>query len=69
MGELFATAFLDFRGRLARQRTSARINRSPNHREPVGGSFFAASLAMVGPGAWSLDARLFDRKRIHTPDL
>ena len=28
-----------------------------------------ASLAMVGPGAWSIDARLFGRKRIHTPDL
>jgi hypothetical protein len=22
-------------------------------------------LAMVGPGAWSIDARLFGRKRIH----
>ena len=29
----------------------------------------AASLAMVGPGAWSIDARLFGRKRIQTPDL
>ena len=28
-----------------------------------------AVLAMVGPGAWSIDARLFGRKRIHTPDL
>ena len=28
-----------------------------------------ASLAMVGPGAWSIDARLFGRKHIHTPDL
>jgi uncharacterized membrane protein YphA (DoxX/SURF4 family) len=28
-----------------------------------------ASLAMVGPGAWSIDARLFGRKRIQTPDL
>jgi len=28
-----------------------------------------ASLAMVGPGAWSIDARLFGRKRIHTPNL
>jgi len=25
-----------------------------------------ASLAMIGPGAWSLDARLFGRKRIRT---
>lgn len=28
-----------------------------------------ASLAMLGPGAWSIDARLFGRKHIHTPDL
>jgi putative oxidoreductase len=26
-----------------------------------------ASLAMIGPGAWSLDARLFGRKRIRIP--
>ena len=26
-----------------------------------------ASLAMLGPGAWSIDARLFGRKRIHIP--
>jgi putative oxidoreductase len=25
------------------------------------------SLAMLGPGAWSLDARRFGRKRIHIP--
>jgi uncharacterized membrane protein YphA (DoxX/SURF4 family) len=24
-------------------------------------------LAMLGPGAWSVDARLFGRKRIHIP--
>jgi uncharacterized membrane protein YphA (DoxX/SURF4 family) len=28
-----------------------------------------AVLAMVGPGAWSIDARLFGRKRIDSPDL
>jgi putative oxidoreductase len=28
-----------------------------------------ASLALIGPGAWSLDARLFGRKRIEPPDL
>jgi putative oxidoreductase len=28
-----------------------------------------ASLAMIGPGAWSLDAWLFGRKHIETPDL
>lgn len=27
-----------------------------------------AALAMVGPGAWSIDARLFGRKRITTPE-
>ena len=26
-----------------------------------------AALAMLGPGAWSMDARLFGRKRIHIP--
>ena len=26
-----------------------------------------ASLAMIGPGAWSVDARLFGRKRIRIP--
>ena len=29
----------------------------------------SAVLAMVGPGAWSIDARLFGRKRIDMPDL
>ena len=28
-----------------------------------------ASLAMIGPGAWSLDARLFGRKHIEPPEL
>ena len=27
-----------------------------------------ASLAMVGPGAWSVDARLFGRKHIQTSE-
>ena len=26
-----------------------------------------AALAMLGPGAWSMDARLFGRKRIQIP--
>jgi uncharacterized membrane protein YphA (DoxX/SURF4 family) len=26
-----------------------------------------AALAMIGPGAWSVDARLFGRKRIRVP--
>jgi putative oxidoreductase len=29
----------------------------------------AAVLAMVGPGAWSIDARLFGRKRIDLPEV
>jgi putative oxidoreductase len=28
-----------------------------------------ASLAMIGPGAWSIDARLFGRRHIETPPL
>jgi len=28
----------------------------------------AVCLAMLGPGAWSIDARLFGRKRIEIPD-
>ena len=28
----------------------------------------AAALAMLGPGAWSVDAHLFGRKRIHIPN-
>jgi putative oxidoreductase len=30
---------------------------------------FGASLAMIGPGAWSLDAWLFGRKHIDPPEL
>jgi putative oxidoreductase len=26
------------------------------------------ALAMVGPGAWSIDARLFGRKKIYSPE-
>jgi len=36
---------------------------------PIMLATLGASLAMVGPGAWSIDARLFGRKHIHTPDL
>jgi hypothetical protein len=28
---------------------------------------FGATLAMIGPGAWSVDAKLFGRKHIETP--
>jgi len=29
----------------------------------------SATLAMIGPGAWSVDARLFGRKHIEPPEL
>jgi uncharacterized membrane protein YphA (DoxX/SURF4 family) len=28
---------------------------------------FGATLAMIGPGAWSVDAKLFGRKHFETP--
>jgi putative oxidoreductase len=31
-------------------------------------AILGAGLAMVGPGAWSVDAHLFGRKRIRIPD-
>ncbi len=35
---------------------------------PVLQAVLSAVLAMVGPGAWSIDARLFGRKRIDFPE-
>jgi putative oxidoreductase len=35
---------------------------------PLGLAVLGASLAMIGPGAWSFDARIFGRKQIN-PDL
>ena len=32
-------------------------------------AILGASLAMIGPGAWSLDAWLYGRKHIEPPDL
>jgi putative oxidoreductase len=32
-------------------------------------AILASTLAMIGPGASSIDARLFGRKRIETPEL
>ena len=32
-------------------------------------AILAAALAMIGPGAWSIDARRFGRKHIHLSDL
>jgi uncharacterized membrane protein YphA (DoxX/SURF4 family) len=34
---------------------------------PIMLAALGAALAMIGPGAWSVDARLFGRKRIKTP--
>jgi putative oxidoreductase len=31
-------------------------------------AFLGVVLAMVGPGAWSIDARLFGRKHIDFPE-
>jgi putative oxidoreductase len=36
---------------------------------PIIVATLSASLAMIGPGAWSVDARLFGRKHIETPEL
>jgi putative oxidoreductase len=36
---------------------------------PVILAALGAALAMVGPGAWSVDARLFGRKRIDIPEV
>jgi putative oxidoreductase len=33
----------------------------------IGLAALGAALAMIGPGAWSIDARLFGRKHIETP--
>ena len=35
---------------------------------PIMQAVLGAVLAMVGPGAWSIDARLFGRKRIDFPE-
>jgi hypothetical protein len=35
---------------------------------PLGLAVLGASLAMIGPGAWSFDARIFGRKQFN-PDL
>jgi len=36
---------------------------------PLMQAVLGAALAMVGPGAWSIDARLFGRKRIDMPEV
>lgn len=42
----------------------------PGYRWPqIGVAGLCLSLAMIGPGAWSVDARLFGRKQIDLSDL
>ena len=36
---------------------------------PIILAILAVSLAMIGPGAWSIDARLFGRKHIEPAEL
>ena len=43
------------------------FSRGGNPSFPVMLASLGAALAMIGPGAWSIDARLFGRKRIKTP--
>jgi uncharacterized membrane protein YphA (DoxX/SURF4 family) len=35
---------------------------------PIVQAVLSAALAMIGPGAWSIDARLFGRKHINFPE-
>jgi putative oxidoreductase len=43
---------------------SIAVSASGNAAIPVGLAVLALTLAMIGPGAWSVDARLYGRKRI-----
>jgi putative oxidoreductase len=36
---------------------------------PIIAATLSATLAMIGPGAWSVDARLFGRKHITPPPM
>ena len=45
------------------------VSPSGNAAIPVGLAVLALTLAMIGPGAWSVDARLYGRKRISLPGL
>jgi putative oxidoreductase len=44
------------------------LSRADNLRTCIVLAVVGAALAMLGPGAWSLDARLFGRKRIDIGD-
>jgi putative oxidoreductase len=46
---------------------SAFVSGAPDPRIPVLLATLGASLALIGPGAWSVDARLFGRKQISVP--
>jgi putative oxidoreductase len=44
------------------------VSASGNPTTPVGLAVLALTLAMIGPGAWSVDASLYGRKRIALSD-
>jgi hypothetical protein len=45
------------------------ISRSTGSWIPLIPAVLGVTLAMIGPGAWSVDARLFGRKQIEAPQL
>jgi putative oxidoreductase len=45
------------------------LSRPGDIRIPIVLATLSATLAMIGPGAWSIDARLFGRKHIETTEL
>ena len=44
------------------------VSASDNAAIPVALAVLALTLAMIGPGAWSVDARLYGRKHIDVPE-
>lgn len=44
------------------------LSRTGYDGKPILLAGLTASLAMLGPGAWSIDGRLFGRKRIEFPE-
>ena len=44
------------------------VSASDNTSFPMALAVLALTLAMIGPGAWSVDARLYGRKRIPLPE-
>jgi uncharacterized membrane protein YphA (DoxX/SURF4 family) len=44
------------------------LMRSDHLRGPIVLAILGVALAMLGPGYWSVDARLYGRKRIDIPD-